>query len=148
MPVEERTSGKVILNLTRRGAAVGLSRTVHRRWPFLVGAEINTSKSLSFTVSNTQRRFILKACHIYRAFGQYQAISVGWTEYTFWIFYQCLILSFCQRFALQNPLWVLVVMWTASPSSIPVRLATTVHCVFQTCSCVLLDPTGRSWLSM
>ena len=43
MPVEERTSSKVILNLTRRGATIGVSRTVHRRWPFLIGAETNTS---------------------------------------------------------------------------------------------------------
>ena len=42
MPMEERTSSKVILNLTRRGTTVGLSRTVHRRCPFLIGVETNT----------------------------------------------------------------------------------------------------------
>ena len=42
MPMEKKTSSKVILNLTRRGTTVGLSRTVHRRWPFLIGVETNT----------------------------------------------------------------------------------------------------------
>ena len=107
MPMKERTSSKVILNLTRRGVVVGLFRTVHRRWPFLIGAKINTSRSLSSTISNTQRRFIIEACHIYRASGQYQAISVGQVEHTFENFLSVPIipiLSFRHRFSLQNPL--------------------------------------------